>query len=683
MMAPDRPRAARTVALTALAAAAALAWLRAERVGDAPDDPGDVGRQGVAQAIASPTVPPPWAGSAVAAVVAGPDGPVIALFDSDGALGTDGGAPRIVADGFEAIGRISSAPDGTRLAFAARRDGRWDVFALTLAGGRVDRLTDDVAYDADPAWSPDGRALAFTSYRDGNFDVYRLDVPSTDAMPLESAPLESTPLEPTPLESLPGAALRLTHGDAPAIEPAWSPDGATIAFAAWHDGSYRIEAVPAGGGERRVVVDPAADTAGDSAGDSTGDGADDTAGRGASWHRPAKLPDDLRAPAWSPDGSAIAYLAGRHGAMRLDVLSVDADGAPLAQQPTTLAPQAAGFGWAAGGQAVAVLTADRGGRSVVFRNRTRFGRDDVANLPGDPVLLSAGAAAVAWSPATPDAALPTLALPLGANDPGARPSGSLSAGASPAGEGARNAAPIAAERPGLADVPDVRVSGPRINAALFDDFAALRAEVRAATGADFLGTLSDMWRPVGFFSSASAYFSWHKTGRAFDTQMEFRGPGGRRDMVLVREDNGGGGPQWRMYLRTDAQDGSVGTPLTVPGWAFSAGGGDETHEADGGVRANTVPDGYWVDFTALAAQKGWRRINANARSTFDWRSEWAAIEYWHYERRDGMRWFEAARQVYADDDLADAFGPDRLEALSIPLSRLARQGFPAGWRGEG
>ena len=45
--------------------------------------------------------------------------------------------------------------------------------------------------------------------------------------------------------------------------------------------------------------------------------------------------------------------------------------------------------------------------------------------------------------------------------------------------GAADATPIAADRPGLADLNDVRVSGARINAALFTDFAALRAEVRA------------------------------------------------------------------------------------------------------------------------------------------------------------------------------------------------------------
>ncbi|MCC7018387.1 MAG: PD40 domain-containing protein [Ardenticatenales bacterium] len=674
MMPSDRPRTFRAVALAAIAAAAALAWLRAERVGDAPGGPADSDGRPLDEAriLASPTAPPPWDGSAVAAVVAGPAGPAIALFDSDGALGPDGGPPRVVADGFEAIGRITSAADGDRLAFAARRDGRWDVFTVPLAGGRLDRLTDDPAYDADPAWSPDGTALAFASYRDGNLDIYRLDVPIAG---------------PAGAASPPQSPLRLTQGDAPAIEPAWSPDGATIAFAAWHDGSYRIEAVPATGGERRVLVDPAPDETGDAlaagAADTSADSAADTARRGATWRRPARLPDDLRSPSWSPDGGSLAYLAGRHGALRLDVQAVGVDGTASAQLPSTLAPQAAGFGWAAGGQAVAVVTADRGGRSVMFRNRVRFGRDDIAQLPGDPVLLSAGAAAVAWSPLSADTGLPALDPSARAGDPRSGPSGSLSAGATTARGAAADAAPIAAGRPGLADLPDVRVSGPRINAALFDDFAALRTEVRAATGADFLGTLSDMWRPVGFFSSASAYFSWHKTGRAFDTQMELRGPGGRRDMVLVREDNGGGGPQWRMYLRADAQDGSVGTPLTVPGWAFSAGGGDETHEADGGVRGNAVPDGYWVDFTALAAAKGWRRIAALGRPALDWRTDWAAIEYWHYERRDGLRWFEAARQVYADDDLADAFGPDRLEALSIPLSRLARQGFPAGWRGEG
>jgi TolB protein len=204
----------------------------------------------------------------------------------------------------------------------------------------------------------------------------------------------------------------------------------------------------------------------------------------------------------------------------------------------------------------------------------------------------------------------------------------------------------------------------------------MRSEVREAVGSDFLGTLSDLWRPLGY--TGSSFFSWHKMGRAFDTQMEFRGPGGRRDMVLVREEVRGR-TMWRMHLRAAAQDGSVGRPLTEPGWTFAAGSGDPDLAAAGGRRGNHVPEGYWLDFTAVAARYGWNRIPSLARSGQDWRRNWSAIDYWHYERRDRLSWFAAAREVYPDDVLRAELRAERLRESGVSFGRLSRLGFPSDW----
>jgi TolB protein len=180
----------------------------------------------------------------------------------------------------------------------------------------------------------------------------------------------------------------------------------------------------------------------------------------------------------------------------------------------------------------------------------------------------------------------------------------------------------------------------------------------------------------------SAVLSWHKTGRAFDTQMELRGPGGRQDMVLVREDTDGH-TKWRMFLRAAAQDGRVGRPLVEPGCSFAAGSGSADDAQAGGRRADTPPGGYWVDFTDLAGRYGWQRITSLTQGSVDWRSDWEGIEHWHYKRRDGLSWFQAVRQLYPEAELAAELNPDRLRALKVPLGRLARQGFPAGWPNEG
>lgn len=602
----SRTRIAAVAALAVLAAGAAVRTLRGPGGADRPAAPAP-GAAAIAQRPPPPT-PVPWADSVVAVVVPDGRGQAIDLVDPIGA------APaRRLVGGLDAAEAPAWSPDGTALAFAARRDGNWDVFTVARGGGAPRRVTAHGAFDGAPAWSPDGRALAWVSHRDGALAVYRLDLAAGEA----------------------GAA-RVSGADGPAVDPAWSPDGRWIAYAAWHAGAYRIEAVGAAGGAPRVVAGPAG--AGGAAG-GAGDGGD----------------IDLRAPAWSPDGRRLAYLRQRYGMGQVVVQAWaepgDTDAARPAPATTTLAAQVVGYAWFPGGQAVAVTTTGRRGRGLQVRPVDGVAAGDVAVLPPGPGHVS-------WAAGAAPPELPAVEI----------------AGAVPV-----TGAPDA--RPGLATLAGIEVPGARIHAGLADDFAALRADVRAATGRDFLGTLADAWRPLGFKSSGSAFFSWHKTGRAFDTQMELWGPGGRRDMVLVR-DEAGGRTQWRMFLRAGAQDGSAGRPLFEPGWTFAAGSGDAGLAQAGGRRGATVPGGYWVDFTALAARYGWHRIPSIGRGRLDWRRSWTGIEYWHYERRDGLRWFEAARQVYDDAALAEALHPDRLRALDVSLGRLAGLGFPAGWPGE-
>jgi dipeptidyl aminopeptidase/acylaminoacyl peptidase len=58
------------------------------------------------------------------------------------------------------------SPDGQRLAFAAHRGGRVDVYVLAVDTGALTALTADAAVEAAPSWSADGRRV-FYSVRDG------------------------------------------------------------------------------------------------------------------------------------------------------------------------------------------------------------------------------------------------------------------------------------------------------------------------------------------------------------------------------------------------------------------------------------------------------------------------------------------------------------------------------------
>ena len=87
----------------------------------------------------------------------------------------------------ESQGRIYGAawsPDGAAISFTDAPDGdNGDVFLIDVATRRVDRLTDDPAWDHMPVWGPVGESILFTSYRSGLERVYLLDVATRGTKP--------------------------------------------------------------------------------------------------------------------------------------------------------------------------------------------------------------------------------------------------------------------------------------------------------------------------------------------------------------------------------------------------------------------------------------------------------------------------------------------------------------------
>jgi Tol biopolymer transport system component len=100
-------------------------------------------------------------------------------------------------------------------------------------------LADTTGVVAYPAFSPGGDRLVYSQRgvsKDDAFHLFVRQVPS-------------------------GAAQQVTQGTANDISPAWSPDGASIAFLRAENGHAQCIVIPANGGQERKVAEfPAADT---------------------------------------------------------------------------------------------------------------------------------------------------------------------------------------------------------------------------------------------------------------------------------------------------------------------------------------------------------------------------------------------------------------------------------------
>lgn len=538
----------------------------------------------------------------------------------------------VVAPVPQASPRPSPTPDptptplgsGGAMVFSLRRDGNTDIYALDQRTEQLVRLTHHQAEDRSPTWSPDGNYVAFASNRAHNWDIYLLDLVS-------------------------GALIRLTHDASFDANPSWSPDGQWIAFESYRQGNLDVYVMSTAGKQLHpITTDPGPDYAPAWAPDSEAvvftslrEGNKDLYLRhlgdeleAANLTQTRDLDED--APAWSPDSTRLAYICGPEGDASVQVAAFREASLSVSQTQSEFFGSGHGPTWAPDGQSLVYAWERDGWSHLVTTSMTGWAL--FHEVYGTEGFLDD----LAWS----DVPLsPRIIARAQDTAPDAQEDSHVEGGQPASGEGAP---------PELVSLPGVSTEegSPFLSAQVSDSFNALRRRVAEEAGWDYLGELDSALVSLDYVPPASqSRKSWHLCGRAFSVDQEPY-EGGEPMIELVREEIGND-TYWRVFVRTAAQDGSLGEPLRETPWDLNARWEGGPAEVEGGAPKAQLPSGYYVDLTALARDYGWERVPSRSR----WRQFWPDIRWWEFRQTGDLTWWDCMLEVFEPEEVESAFGP--------------------------
>jgi len=253
---------------------------------------------------------------------------------------------------------MTPSPDGRRVAYIGLEEGReGHVFLRDLASGTEEQLLPGMptVMHWSPTWSPDGTRLAFVE-----------KIIETSMTTIKILDLASRAVTAVPGTEVPAAERRGALGMGPL---AWSRDGHFLLYGYDPDGPSpsEIGIIPVSGGARRALAY------------SVGWGSLSPDGRyvtytvgergseqvfvqpvgGGTRRQITSEPGGNRVPAWSPDGSAIAYFR-RDGIWVVPVTRGNAAGAPRLAYASRTAFSWRSAAWTAAGGLYMLQSFDEG-----------------------------------------------------------------------------------------------------------------------------------------------------------------------------------------------------------------------------------------------------------------------------------------------------------------------------------
>jgi TolB protein len=471
------------------------------------------------------------------------------------------------------------------------------------------RITGGDWNDITPALSPDRKQLAFASNRDGYWDLYVMDLNSGDVK-------------------------QITNTHEYDSSPSWSPDGKWLAFETYVNDNLEIAIASVDDPTQKTIMvtqDPSSD----------------------------------HSPVWAPDGRHIAFISTRGGDSDVWLANLDVagdaryqnlsntpfaseshpvwnfDGSQLlwastsqtvgysglyvwdAKDPARAAHWIGDGNWGAwnetGGKVVAVTS------SANQEYLTSYSLKGEMILP--PTPLPGHVRGLAWGFADLSNPFPNSFSQAAVVTPPVLWSPIITPGAD-----------VPNQRWYVVPIQDVQAPYPELHDLVDESFNALRQRVIQATGWDVIASLENAFIPLTTSLDPGMQEDWLYTGRAFAINSLMANAGW---MTVVREDIGAQ-TYWRIYIRANVQDGSLGEPIHDAPWNLSARYELDPRTYEQGGQYASVPSGYWVDMTALAAAYGWERLP----SLPNWRTYYAGARFTEFALTNGLDWYSAMRELY-------------------------------------
>jgi TolB protein len=487
------------------------------------------------------------------------------------------------------------------------------LFAYHPASQPLIRLTAGDWQDITPSVSPNGSTVAFSSNREGHWDLYLLDLTTGETSQLTNTPEYES-------------------------GPTWSPDGLWLAYETYRDGDLEIYIRPVAGDQEeiRLTEHPGADFS----------------------------------PAWSPVGRQIAFVSDRTGENEVWIANLDQPGEGqflnLSQDPLSEDTHPA---WSPAGSELA-WTSGRGGlKQIKFKSTDSEAGESIWVGSGDwPVWSPDGFEVLSRMP-TPNQ---TFLVSYKADPPGmvSAPAGlsfsplegldwgpvrlmdplppllrdPASAEQSPLYQLALDVSNNLGERRGLVDLEGIEAPYPQLHDLVDESYVSLRLSASYLIGWDLLSSLENAFVPLTSPQPPGLSEDWLLTGRAFAV---ITSPLEAGWMAVVKEDFGQD-VYWRVFVKARYQDGSQGLPMQIRPWIFNTQNNTEINLYEhGGRLASTMPEGYWVDLTDLAAAYGWERLPA----LYNWKSYFLGTRLNEFVMREGLDWRSAMLELYPPEAL--------------------------------